>query len=261
MKYDTFVIAFVFFLGLLLFASPGVAEDCQKVEVLKLRNHSASPAEDVSLWRLERSEETAFFFRSGMSIDADGAPKAYHPVSAQGLDALGNAGKPGNWWALVTDTGKPSGTPVVQKATDPAPGFYISTTTLEDMTKERTDPTRYVDSSTIPYVVLPSDTRTKLKARMGDFAVVINSKNQKLSPAIVADQGPKGQIGEGSIALAEALGVPANPRRGGAAGGVLYLVFPGSGNRKLRAVEEIKTEATRLFDAWGGPAQMSSCFP
>lgn len=191
-----------------------------------------------------------------MSIDADGAPKAYHPVSAQGLDALGNAGKPGNWWALVTDTGKPSGTPVVQKATDPAPRFYVSTTTLENTTKERTAPIRYVDSSTIPYVVLPSDAIKKLKARMGDFAVVINSKNHKLSSAIVADQGPKGQVGEGSIALAEALGVPANPRRGGAAQGrpnphaSKWLGVEGS--FKSCRLESASVSFTERLDSQGG---------
>jgi Fungal chitosanase of glycosyl hydrolase group 75 len=236
------------------------AVECQRTAVLQLKN-SASSSEKVPLWTLQRPQETAFFFRSGVTIDADGAPKAYHPVSAQGLDALGSAGKPGNWWALVTNNGKLSGTPVLQKENDPAPGFYISTTALEDTTKERTDPKRYVDSSTIPYVVIPPEAMKTLKAKMGDFAVVINSKNHKLSHAIVADQGPKGQIGEGSIALAEALGIPSNPRHGGVASGILYLVFPGSGNGKPRPLEEITAEATRLFEAWGGTAQMGACFP
>lgn len=247
--------------GLLLPVSTTVADECQRVGVLKLRNPSSSPVEEVSLWKLKRSGETAFFFRSGMSIDADGAPTAYHPVSAKGLDNLGNAGKPGNWWALVTENGKSSGKPIVQKATDPAPGFYVSTTALEDTTKGRTNPRRYVDSSTIPYVVLPPDVMKTLKAKMGDFAIVINSKNHQLSHAIIADQGPKGQIGEGSIALAEALGIPSNPRHGGAADGVLYLAFPGSGNEKPRSVEDINAEGARLFDSWGGMAQVTACFP
>lgn len=251
-------IAVLILIGLFFPASVLVAQECQKVEVLKLKNSSS---QTISLWKLHGAEQTAFFFRSGMTIDADGAPRAYHPVSANGLDALGNAGKPGNWWALVTDNGKSTGKPVVQKESDPAPGFYISTTALEDTTKGRTDPRRYVDSSTIPYVVLPPDVMKTLKARMGDFAVVVNSNNHKLSHVIVADQGPKGQIGEGSIALADALGIPSNPRHGGIANGVLYLVFPGSGNRKPRSLEEINTEAARLFEAWGGIAQVNACLP
>ncbi len=243
-----------------LLVSAGVAEECQKVEVLKLRNPSSSSMK-VSLWKLQRPEESAFFFQSGMAIDADGAPQAYHSGNAKGLDALGNAGKPGHWWALVTNNGRANGKPVVQKESDPAPGFYISTTALEDMTKERTDPNRYVNSATIPYVALPPDAIKALGASMGDFAVVINNKNHKFYHAIVADQGPKGQIGEGSIALADLLSIPSSPRHGGAATGVLYLIFPRSGNGKPRSLEEIHAEAARLFDSWGGEAQINSCFP
>ena len=46
-------------------------------------------------------DRSAFFFEAGMMIDADGAYRAYHPQPGKGLDYLGNAGKPGNWWALV----------------------------------------------------------------------------------------------------------------------------------------------------------------
>ena len=54
------------------------------------------------------NDRSAFFFEAGMHIDADGAYRAYHPISSKGLDYLANAGKPGNWWALVTDNRKPS---------------------------------------------------------------------------------------------------------------------------------------------------------
>ena len=80
-----------------------------------------------------QDDNSAFFYESGMMIDADGGYHAYHPDNKSGLDYLGNAGKPGNWWALVTDDGKPSGNPVVQSSSDPAPGFYISTTSLEGL--------------------------------------------------------------------------------------------------------------------------------
>jgi hypothetical protein len=39
---------------------------------------------------------------------------------------LAHAGHRGNWWALVTNNEKVSGTPVVQGAADPAPGYYVS---------------------------------------------------------------------------------------------------------------------------------------
>src|ERR1041385_3104569 len=84
-------------------------------------------------------DPSVFFYESGLMIDADGAYRAYHPDDKPGLDNLGNAGRPGNWWALVTDNGEPSGNPIIQGASDPAPGFYISTTSLEDPTKSRSE--------------------------------------------------------------------------------------------------------------------------
>jgi len=41
------------------------------------------------------------FYKSEMTIDADGAYRAYNQNNT-GLDYLANAGHPGNWWALVT---------------------------------------------------------------------------------------------------------------------------------------------------------------
>jgi hypothetical protein len=108
-----------------------------------------------------QDDDSAFFYESGMMIDADGGYHAYHPDNKSGLDYLGNAGKPGNWWALVTDNEKPSGNPVIQSSSDPAPGFYISTTSLEDSSVDREDPRRYVNAESINFFVLPG----KLGAR------------------------------------------------------------------------------------------------
>jgi hypothetical protein len=108
---------------------------------------------------------------------------------------------------------------------------------------------------------LPAAVTRKTGAKLGDFAVVVNKKNGKLSFAIFADGGPPNKLGEGSIALADSLGIPSNPRRGGAAKDVLYLVFPSSGNQKPRTLEEIKSEAGRLFEAWGGLSQLNDCLP
>jgi hypothetical protein len=200
----------------------------------------------------------ALFFQAGMAIDADGAPKAYHPDDTPGLDALANAGKPGRWWGVVTDD---SGAPVVQKETDPAPGFYVSSTSLEDTSKGREDPTRYVDSSSIAYVALPPAAVKDGGAALGDFAVVRERKTGKLAYAIFADIGPKNKLGEGSIALAEALGVPSSARKGGASGGVDYLVFPGSGDGAKKTAEEIAKEAEARFTSWGGLSQLDECLP
>lgn len=203
---------------------------------------------------------SAVVFGGPLAIDADGAPRAYHPTSRLGLDHLANAGGPGKWWGVVTDTGEPDGTPVVQGQRDPAPGFYVSATSLVDSRFARTDPRRYVDATRIPYVVVPRSRALRdAGVRPGDFAAALHVSSGRWSPAIVADIGPRAHLGEGSIALAERLGLPANPRRGGAGRGVVYLVFPRSGNRRARPLGTIKTEAGRLLRRWGGTGRLRAC--
>jgi hypothetical protein len=211
----------------------------------------------VSIFRVPG--ESPFFFKTRMRIDADGAPNAYHPED-KGSDFLKHAGKPGDWQGLVTDS---RGQPVVQGAHDPYPGYYISQTSLFDRTKARTDPGRYVDARLIPYIVLPSEPALKEPggARLGDLAVVVNARNRRLAFAIFADQGPRGKVGEGSIALAELLEIPSSPKTGGADGDIVYVVFPGSGNGQPRTAAEIYREGGKAFQQWGGPSRLAACFP
>src|SRR5262249_3417990 len=160
----------------------------------------------VSIWEL--GDPPALIFRSGMNIDADGAPDAYHPDNT-GRDYLANAGKPGNWWVLVTDNNRRDGNPVVQGPDDPAPGYYISTTALQDTSKRVSDPRRYVNSAEIPYIALPP--RFGHGVALGDVVVVLNESSASIAFAIFADIGPPDSIGEGSIALASLLGVNPSP--------------------------------------------------
>jgi len=97
------------------------------------------------------------------------------------------------------------------------------------------------------------------KTWLGDFATVVNLDNGKVSSAIYADAGNSFKIGEGSIALAEALGIGSNPRTGNSARHVFYLVFPGSGNHKPRPLAEINEEGKRLFESWGGMTRVNQC--
>ena len=65
-------------------------------------------------------------------------------------------------------------------------------------------------------------------ARVGDFATVVNLQNGKIPGALVADlSAPELPVGEESIALAEALGLDASPRRGGTDDDVVHLIYPG----------------------------------
>jgi len=120
------------------------------------------------------------------------------------------------------------------------------------------DPHRHVDTATIPYVVLHP--KALDYARLGDFATVVNLQNGRISGAIVADESaPNLPVGEGSIALAQALGIDSNPRTGGKDENVAYLIYPGSGNRRPRELTEIVVNAKQLFDAWGGLDRLNAC--
>ena len=208
---------------------------------------------DVPIGRLVGN--TAFFYESGMTIDADGAPNAYHPDNI-GLDDLVNAGTPGRWEGLAKDA---DGQPYIQGPGDPFPGYYVSATALADRSKPVNDPARYVDASKIPFIVLPGGMARQLGARPGDFAAVFNQRNGKSSFAIFGDVGPYDHIGEGSVALAENLGIRSDARNGGARRGILYLVFPGSGNGRPRSIEEINGEGQKLLQAWEDTIATAAC--
>lgn len=207
-------------------------------------------AKGVPIWRAEDSN--VFFFVSGLMIDADGAPNAYSPDDT-GLDELANAGSPRNWNGVVTD---PHGNPLIQQEEDPFPGYYVSCTSLAERSKPLSDPTRYVDATKLPYIALPEEIAERGGAKLGDFAFVVNLRNGKSSFAIYADIGT---LGEGSVALAEALGISPNARRGGESEGVLYMLFPGSGNMSPRNAVEIHDQGERLLSEAGGVDNIFSC--
>jgi hypothetical protein len=210
-------------------------------------------------WSCGSSGVEAFVYEAGLAVDADGAFRAYHPDNRLGLDTIKHAGRPGNWWALATDTGKTSGHPVVQRKGDPAPGYYVSMTSLFDASNpNERDPHRFIDAASIPYIVFPP---VGFKyAKLGDFATVVNLRNGKVAGAIVADESaPELTMGEGSIALAVALGIDSNPRVGGTEHGVAYVVYPGSGNGKPRGLDDILSASHRRFETWGGLQKLSTC--
>src|SRR5262249_19036103 len=164
-------------------------------------------------------------------VDANGAPKAYNRNDSIALDFLANAGRPGYWWALVTDA---RGNPVVQGVGDPAPGYYVSTTTLTNPGFPRESPTHYADSSTIPFIVLPGGGRyprftSQKLLRLGDVGAAYNIVNGKMCLAQFCETGPSQKIGEGSISLAQALGVNPSPKNGGLdTRQIVYVVFASS---------------------------------
>src|ERR1700730_16261567 len=163
-------------------------------------------------------------FQTGMAIDADGCPHAYHPDNI-GLDDIKHGGHPGNWWGVATDNESCDGNPLIQNKNDPAPGYYVSTTSLINAKFGYRDPARYVNAREIPYFVVPEKFLGLII--LGDIAWIFNTANKLNCFAIFADIGP--DVGEGSIYLAEKLGIHNDPRIGGIDSGISYFIFNGSG--------------------------------
>lgn len=198
-----------------------------------------------------RVEHGAWCWTAGLAVDADGAPTAYAPPGSglHALDALANAGRPGQWWGLVCDA---QGEPVIQGDGDPEPGYYVSATAYADPNRPRTDPRRYVDSTRIPYVAIPPELRAA-GVHLGDLARV--SYRDHWSPAIVGDVGPRHRIGEGSIALARALGINASPIHGGIGKGVSVVLWPSSTLGWPLVMDRIEARVVELWTAWQAALQ------
>lgn len=208
-------------------------------------------------------DDGSIIYLGTFAIDADGHPRAYHPDGSSGLDHLANAGGPGNWWALATDAPNcaRTGNPIVQDADDPAPGFYVTMTTMtdpaiSDCKKQR----RYVNSGEISFVALSS--RIQKFDHGGSaqsLAYVRNLEAGTESFGVFSDVGPTHGIGEGSMKLAENLGYSSNPKAGGTMTRqnlfILFddtLGFPGSD-------QEVQTAGAAAYQAWGGEPRAALC--
>ena len=207
----------------------------------------------------------ALAWSSGLQIDCDGGRHCYAPrgSSLAADDALANAGHPGDWWGIVTDTSKPDGEPILQGPTptddsiqhDPhRPGYYVSCTALVDPRFPRTDPCRYVDANAIPYISVPPEIEHEFGVKPGDVALV--SFNGRQSACVVGDVGPRKRLGEGSPALHRALGL-SGAHNAGVERGVSTLLWPGSRLSPPwpRALDDIAAQVSGLVDQIGGAAR------
>ncbi|MFH9863703.1 glycoside hydrolase family 75 protein [Streptomyces sp. NPDC017202] len=89
---------------------------------------------------------------------------------------------------------------------------------------------RHLSAEDLPFIVVPgvSDlwNHRDHGVRGGSVAAVIHG--DRVRYAVVGDVGPPEVIGEASYAAAEALGIRPDPRGGGVASGVTYIVFEDS---------------------------------
>lgn len=179
------------------------------------------------------------------SADADGAPNAYHPDDVghrctdnsykfKGLDCPGNAGYPKkSWWSSII-LKDPANTKegYVQKE-GKYKGYFVSQTSLKDHKKQDSDPEKYVNAVTIPYIVLPKIFyKISGTGSPGDVGYAVNISNGKKSSFIIAEIGPSdSELGEISLSLAQNLGgTQPNPKTGSGLpkGDIVFVVFPKS---------------------------------
>ena len=159
------------------------------------------------------------YFTSKAAIDADGGLHAYNS-SNTGLDDISDAKNGSQWVGIATDR---KGIPYKD-----IQSYYISTTSYQWSQYQIDDHRRYVDSETIPYIVVPPQVRVLAKGVvMGCKVIITNTLNGKSINAVVADTGPKNKIGEISICAAKLLGINSSPKNGGEDFNVIkYRLFP-----------------------------------
>jgi hypothetical protein len=207
------------------------------------------------------------YVTSYVAIDADGAPNAYHPGNT-GLDDLGNAEFPrGPWKSILVQDPENPGQPFIQPDGAFA-GYFVSMTTLEDPTAPATEPRRYVDATTFPYIVFPGAFyEMEGTGVMGDIVLAKHLATGRTSSALVADQGNTNDpLGEISICLATNLGgTHPNPRTGAGApqGDIRYVVFPRShaDPKWPMSLEDLDRRAAQLLAAAGGWAVFDALGP
>ena len=233
----------------------------------------------------------AWFMKGRFMTDVDGAPNCYHPDNLNvrtdylkfdlekhkgALDWKANGGKDGNWFGVVTDTGEKTGRPIIQGDGDPFPGFYVSSTSLSDSSKKRSDPRRYVDARIIPYIAFPGQIYNEGKqgtrftrvgqgptGRLGDFLTVVNpdaDEEHRYAHAIFADMGGLNDehFGEGSPALGKKVHAA-----GLVDAKLLYIFYPhsGAGPGKIPTADEVQKKGEELFKQWGGMAEVNRVLP
>jgi len=270
-----------------LFAAPVIAQ-CPLTQESTFTHAEIGP---VPIFR--DASSNAIAFASQMQVNTDGAPDSYHPddigithicngVSvgasctwkAQCLPEFRQAKAEGFrgptkicFFAMATGA---DGLPIIQGVNDPKPGFFVSTTALKQPGEDQRTPQAQLDSNTVPFAVIPRTWQTTRVPgpRLGDVGVAYRRSTDKLAFFVVGDIGPRDKLGEGSVALHQALGNDPfvmrsgvrRARRGIGGRDVTYVIFPRSAQSGQRHdAASIERSAKPLFDSFGGLDRLRNC--
>ena len=179
------------------------------------------------------------FFLADADIDADGAngqdgSRPAYTTNDNGSEFLANGGmgiKGGkvvgvtDWFKHIVILGE-DGQPKVFYG---ARGVIASKTAYRYPGLSPLDPLAYVNSETVPYMVVPPVIISATNgAVMGCKCLVTNVQNGRSVYGMVADVGPRVKVGEVSIHMARLLGIPESPRYGGTNLPIIkYELWPG----------------------------------
>jgi hypothetical protein len=175
------------------------------------------------------------YFTGDADIDADGAngqsgARAAYMKDNSGSEALANGGMGIRGGKVVCLKSWARDIVILGTDNEPKvfPGGIIASMTLYRIPgKAVNDPTAYVDSETIPYIVVPSMIVQRTAGIVRGCKARVTFGGRSVD-CVVADRGPAGKIGELSIAAARAVGIPPSPRSGGrSVADVLYELWPG----------------------------------
>ena len=270
------------------------AATCTHREEITKFKHAEDAVGTISVVDLMHNDTPAVAFASQMAVNTDGASDSYHPENI-GITHICNGVSVGpsftwkancladfnqakaegfrgptkiRFFAMVTDD---DGVPVVQQKGVPKPGYFVSTTTFTQPGVSKNTQQAYLDSNEIPFVVIPSQwQRNKFQGvQLGDFAVVVRKTTGDMSFAVVGDLGPRTKLGEGSVALHQALGNDPFVKRpdgnirawiGISPHDVVYVIFPGSRKSgKLMTRALIDQEGRTHLARFGGEARLRAC--
>lgn len=259
-----------------------------------LTKEFAFPHAEIGTIEVFRDPGTkAIAFASQMQVNTDGAPDSYHPDDI-GITHICNGvsvGRSCTWkarclpdfrqakaehfkgptkicfFAMATDT---QGVPTIQSNADPKPGYFVSTTALKQPGENVRKPQSQLDSNTVPFAVIPGTWQRSGSPgpKLGDFGVAYRRSNGKLAYFVIGDTGPKNKLGEGSVALHQALGNDPfmdrfgvrRARKGIGGRGVVYLLFPNSAHSGQKFdTAMIDRVAGEQLKAFGGIERLNEC--
>lgn len=239
------------------------------------------------------AQTQAIAFASQMQVNTDGAPDSYHPDDI-GITHICNGvsiGSACTWkpqclpefrqakaegfkgpqkicfFAMATDA---RGVPIIQGPDDPKPGYFVSTTALHQPGASVRTPQAQLDSNTVPFAVIPGSWQTSKKPgpQLGDVGVAYRRSTGQTAFFVIGDTGPRNKLGEGSVALHQALGNDPfvmrygvrRARQGIGGRDVVYLMFPRTAQPGQHLDEaSIRRMAEAPLEKFGGMDRVKEC--